>query len=488
MNIVWLKKDLRISDNEAITRSLSSKNVLFLYVYEDELIHGDEYSACHHGFLNECLGELNDKLTSRGSGLHIVRGRMPDVLESIRKEYQFERLLSHQEVGTMLSYKRDIRVKKWCKENAVEWSEYTQTGVVRALKNRDGWAQKWQRTMNKTQFSCPAKLPQPPIKTESKIHSFADFSKEGEDKKGRMRGGSDEAQRVLHDFLTRRGRYYSSEMSSPLTADESCSRISPFLSFGAISMRQVHQALELQKIQAKALSTSDKKGWGKSLSAFQGRLRWHCHFMQKLEDEPRLELENLNTAYDELRTDFDEEKFQAFVEARTGYPMIDASLKFLYRTGWINFRMRAMLMSFCSYHLWLHWRKPAVHLAQHFLDFEPGIHYSQAQMQSGTTGINAVRIYSPIKQALDQDPEGEFIRRELPALKDVPLEHLAQPHLMNKLEMGLANCIIGKDYPYPIVEHKEAYAFARSTMFSWKNKATVKEQNQAIYDKHGSRR
>ena len=101
-------------------------------------------------------------------------------------------------------------------------------------------------------------------------------------------------------------------------------------------------------------------------------------------------------------------------------------------------------MSFCSYHLWLHWRRPAIHLAKHFLDFEPGIHYSQAQMQSGTTGINAIRIYSPIKQALDQDPEGEFIRRELPELKDV-LQHLAEPHLMNKLEMRLANCIIGKD-------------------------------------------
>ena len=188
--------------------------------------------------------------------------------------------------------------------------------------------------------------------------------------------------------------------------------------------------------------------------------------MQKLEDEPRLEWQNLNTGYDELRTEFDEEKFQAFVEARTGYPMIDASLKYLYRTGWINFRMRAMLMSFCSYHLWLHWRRPAIHLAKHFLDFEPGIHYSQAQMQSGTTGINAVRIYSPIKQALDQDPDGDFIKREIPALRDVPLEHLAQPHLMNKLEMSLATRIIGKDYPRPIVDHKEAYAFARSTMFS----------------------
>ena len=488
MNIVWFKKDLRINDNEALTKALSSKNVLFLYVYEDEIISSEEYAACHHSFLNECLEDLENKLDKRGAGLHIVRGRMPEVLEDLSKEHSIERILSHQETGTMLSYKRDIRVKKWCAENAVTWSEFSQTGVIRALPTRDGWAQKWLRTMNKTQFSCPQKLPKPPISITSSLLEFDAFGKSEEDKPERMLGGSDEAHRVLDDFLNSRGRYYSSEMSSPLTADESCSRISPYLSFGAISMRQVHQALELKKIQAKTLSPSQKKGWGRSYSAFQGRLRWHCHFMQKLEDEPELEWLNLNSGYDDLRTDFDEEKFQAFVEARTGYPMIDASLKFLYRTGWINFRMRAMLMSFCSYHLWLHWRRPAIHLARHFLDFEPGIHYSQAQMQSGTTGINAVRIYSPVKQALDQDPDGEFIRRELPALRDVPLEHLAQPHLMNKLEMSLANCIIGKDYPKPIVDHKEAYSHARSTMFSWKNRAEVRKQNDAIYNKHGSRR
>ena len=479
---------MRIDDNEALTKSLSSKNVLFLYVYEDEIINSEEYSACHHAFLNECLEDLHAKLVARGSGLHIERGRMPDVLGSIQKKYHFERILSHQETGTMLSFERDIRVKKWCEANAVSWSEYSQTGVIRALQTRDGWAQKWLRTMSKPQFRCPKSLPKPPFKLTSKILAYGEFGKTDQDKTQRMTGGSDEAHRVLDSFLNARGRYYSTEMSSPLTADESCSRISPYLSFGAISMRQVHQALELKKIQTKKLSPSQKKGWAKSYSAFQGRLRWHCHFMQKLEDEPRLEWQNLNTGYDELRKEFDEEKFQAFVEARTGYPMIDASLKYLYRTGWINFRMRAMLMSFCSYHLWLHWRRPAIHLAKHFLDFEPGIHYSQAQMQSGTTGINAVRIYSPIKQALDQDPDGDFIKREIPALRDVPLEHLAQPHLMNKLEMSLANCIIGKDYPRPIVDHKEAYAFARSTMFSWKNRTEVRKQNDAIYDKHGSRR
>ena len=261
MNVVWFKKDLRVTDNEALTKSLASKDVLFVYVYEDEIISSEEYAACHHGFLNECLSELADELRQRGSDLHILRGRVPDVFDELRESYPFERLLSHEETGNMSSYRRDIRVQKWCKQNGVKWSEYTQTGVVRRLKSRDGWAQKWLKTMNKEQFHCPAKLPKPPIKTNSDLLELKDFGKNDLDKPARMIGGSKQAHEALTSFLNDRGRYYSSQMSSPLTADYSCSRMSPYLSFGAISMRQIHQALELQKLQVKSIPREMSTGW-----------------------------------------------------------------------------------------------------------------------------------------------------------------------------------------------------------------------------------
>jgi deoxyribodipyrimidine photo-lyase len=211
--------------------------------------------------------------------------------------------------------------------------------------------------------------------------------------------------------------------------------------------------------------------------------------MQKMEDQPSLELENVNPAYDGLREgEFDHEKFSAWCGGRTGYPLVDACMRALHQTGWINFRMRAMLVSFACYHLWLHWRQPAVHLARLFLDYEPGIHYSQVQMQAGVTGINTVRIYSPIKQVADQDPQGEFIRRYVPELEGVPAHLLAEPHRMTLMEQSLYGCRIGEDYPPPIVDHVAAYQSARQRIYQVKRSPAARSLSVEVQRKLGSRR
>ena len=171
---------------------------------------------------------------------------------------------------------------------------------------------------------------------------------------------------------------------------------------------------------------------------------------------------------------------EAWQAGMTGYPMVDACMRALRASGWINFRMRAMLMSFASYHLWLHWRQPALHLARMFTDYEPGIHYSQVQMQSGTTGINAVRIYNPIKQGLDHDPEGVFIRRWIPELRDMPLDYLHTPWEA-QAQMNA--------YPLPIVEEKTARKAAADKIYGLRrhNPEHIVEARK-IVSKHGSRK
>jgi deoxyribodipyrimidine photo-lyase len=314
-------------------------------------------------------------------------------------------------------------------------------------------------------------------------------------------GGLGEGADTLRSFLRERGHPYTRGMSSPLTAPSACSRLSPHLAYGTVSLRTVHHALEERAAELKAHGAAAATGggslsqWRQALSSFRKRLRWHDHFIQKLESEPEIEFRNMSRVYDGLREEdedgWDAEtraRLQAWEDGRTGYPMVDACMRSLAATGWINFRMRAMLVSFAAYHLWLHWRPVARVLARRFVDFEPGIHYAQCQMQSGVTGINALRIYSPARQLLDHDPDGEFVRAWVPELADVPLDVLAEPHLMSRALQDRVGCRIGRDYPAPLVEHREAYRAARARIGAIRKTPEAREESQRVYRRHGSRR
>jgi deoxyribodipyrimidine photo-lyase len=487
-SLVWFKRDLRLSDHEPLARAAAEGPCLCLYVYEDELLESLEYDVSHHTFLNECLHELRAGLRQLGANLLLVRGRMPEVLDHVKKQFPFTRLWSHEETGNGLTYARDLRVKKWCKMHSVEWLEPTQTGVVRRLRSRDGWAAKWQQRMSRPRFEAPASIVSPAMPNWGDPLDFAgDTSSIGQ--VSWQRGGIRSAVQTLRSFLAGRGRNYVRAMSSPGAGWSGCSRLSPHLAFGTISMRQVFQ---LTAKTARLLETDGDReahSFARALDAFSARLHWHCHFMQKLENEPELEFENLARSYDGLReNDWDESRFVAWSRGETGYPMIDACMRSLLRTRWLNFRMRAMLVSFMAYDLWLHWRKPAVYLARYFLDFEPGIHFSQFQMQSGTTGINTLRMYSPTKQLRDHDPKGDFVRQNLPELSNVPLEHLAEPWRMTPAEQAKFGVTIGKHYPMPIVDHSEAIRSAKARLSQHRGRYEVRQEARVIVREHGSRK
>ena len=238
-----------------------------------------------------------------------------------------------------------------------------------------------------------------------------------------------------------------------------------------------------------ALGDIQRRSKIRSLKSFMSRLSWHCHFIQKLESEPEIEFRNLCRLYDGLREDeFNNERFEAWKTGTTGFPMIDACMRYLHHHRWINFRMRAMLISFAAYHLWLHWREPSIFLARQFLDFEPGIHFSQCQMQSGVTGINTIRIYSPSKQLMDQDPAGEFVRRWVPELEHVPLAFLAEPHRMSIDDQLRYRCRIGVDYPCPIVDDKTAVRYAKERIYAIRQTDEAKDAAAKVFLKHGSRK
>lgn len=495
IQLVWFKRDLRLQDHRPLSEAAQRGPVLCLYVYEPEVYQAADASPAHQVFISQSLAELRAGLRELGSELYLFQGEITEALNHIAKVCPIAALWSHEETGNGITYQRDLQVADWCQAKGIPWTEYWQNGVIRRLRSRDGWADRWIQRMRLPQVETPGSLRTlPPSITipAGEILWEADLGLPKSRMKSAQKGGSSLALAELDSFLSYRGVNYRKDMSSPVEGWEGCSRLSPYLSWGCISMRQVYQAAQQRSWEVRDLvkgGAEIDKRWAGSLQSFLGRLRWHCHFMQKLEDEPEIEDRNFNRAYDGLReSEWNEEWFEAWCKGETGYPMVDACMRCLHETGWINFRMRAMLVSFFAYHLWLHWKRPAEYLAQLFLDYEPGIHYSQVQMQSGTTGINSIRIYSPIKQVSDQDPKGIFIRRWVPELESVPEPYLAQPHTLPELEQAMAGIRIGNDYPAPIVDHRTAYQAARTRIYQRKGSIEARQTAQKVQQKHGSRR
>ena len=487
LNVVWFKKDLRTFDHAPLFHATGGGPAIGLFIIEPAWLCSPEFDSSHYVFLEESLRDLGDELRNLGVPLLIRVGEAVEILNSLNQSIGIHELFSHEETGLRWTYDRDLRVKKWAKASGISWREFRQFGVIRALKSRDSWMKLRDATLVRKLFlprgqEWPAQLGNLP----SRIPSLRELNLPASEKRHAQKGGRVQAERCLDSFFSSRSRNYSASISSPTKSASGCSRLSPYLTWGNLSISEVLMKLEHKK---ETLGTSsDDLWWKRNLESFESRIAWHCHFIQKFESEPEIEFQNMNRSFDGMReTGFNEEYFEAWCKGETGFPIIDASMRSLKVNGWINFRMRAALMSFASYQLWLHWRRPAQFLAKHFVDFEPGIHFSQAQMQSGVTGINTIRIYSPKKQAIDQDPSGEFIKRFCPELSSLSPEDLAEPHLTPPLLAASLGFESGITYPKPIVDPDESYSAAKQKIFDWMNRPAVRREAKQVYEKHGSR-
>ena len=479
--LVWFKRDLRWQDHEALEKASRQGPVRCIYVVEPMLWLQPDAALQHFEFVRESLQVLDAHLRKLGGELEIHTGELTEVLTRLWQEAPFSGLYSHEETGNGWTYERDLRVVAWCQRHGVVWREFAQFGVVRRLKNRSLWQGAWeQHMMSPVQNVDALTFWRPP--------SSAPFSMTApthlrHSPPLRQRGGRTRALATLQSFLDDRSLAYRGGISSPLSAPEACSRLSAYLAFGCISLREVVQQTRQYMAQLPPHSSRHRAG----LTAFISRLYWHCHFIQKLESEPAIEWRNMHRGYDGLREqDFNADYFYALKAGRTGWPMVDACVTMLRETGWLNFRMRAMLVSVAAYPLWLHWRPVGEWLATQFLDYEPGIHWSQLQMQSGTTGINTTRVYNPIKQAQDHDPKGLFVRRWLPYMRQVPDTWLFEPWRMpTQMRPDAGSC---PEIPSPLVELASATRLAKKRLHDRRQSPEVKAGKIAVIDKHASRK
>lgn len=496
VQIVWFKRDLRLRDHAPLAEACRvSEPTLLLYIIEPMLINDQHFDIRHWRFITQSIIDMNEQLKAYDTNVTLVIGDAEPAFEAIAKQFDISHVLSYEEIGLDNTFQRDKRLQEWFKQRDIDWIEFANGGVTRRLNHRRSWKQQWHHylkqpvqdpVLDAIQATEIAKLGNPltlnneliAYQIQTSIDVTSSFEALTEPAQTFQPGGEKRAWYTLNHFLTERGINYAQQISNPSLARESCSRLSPYLAWGNITSRQVINRISSKKSQTE---------WRRTVKAFSSRIQWRSHFMQKFESECSMQFTPVNKAYENYPyVEHSEavDRVTAWQQGKTGFPLIDACMRAVIATGYLNFRMRAMLVSFLTHHLNVDWREGVTFLGRQFLDFEPGIHYPQFQMQASVTGTNTIRLYNPLKQALDHDKDGRFTRKWLPELTEVPDDLIHSPWKLSDMEQGLYCVKLGKDYPYPIIDFEIASREARDRLWTFRKREDVKQEGRRILRKH----
>ncbi|MBI5104581.1 MAG: deoxyribodipyrimidine photo-lyase [Solirubrobacterales bacterium] len=449
MTIVWFRRDLRLHDHPALVEALREhERVVPLFVLDDALLEGRYRSPTRVAFMLGCLRDLDAALRERGSRLVVRHGRPEHVVRDLARDLGAAAVHWTSDVSPY-ARRRDRRVTEALAEDGVVARPHGGGYLRDPSKPRTKGGRPFtvfspfHRHIaglgGRTVHRAPASLP--PLPRGLEPGAIPDDPREGVVPEPAVEAGEAAARRALERFLREPVDHYADRQDG--MARVGTSVLSPYLRWGCLSARECEE---------RAL----RKG-GRGAAAWVRQLAWRDFYAHVLLLHPDvLDLEFQERYRRTLAWSGDEATLAAWREGRTGYPLVDAGMRQLARTGWMHNRARLVTGSFLTKDLHHDWRAGERHFAELLLDGEPAQNNGNWQWIA-STGVDPApafrRMFNPTLQARKFDPEARYLRRWVPELERVPLDRVFEPWTMTEDEQRAAGCVIGRDYPGPIVDH-----------------------------------
>ena len=454
--IWWIRRDLRLTDNPALAAALAQADqVIPTFILDPSLLGSSYVGSKRLAFLLDGLRHLDSDLRALGSRLIVRRGDPRRKLSALRGESGASLIFAEEDFSPY-ARQRDAEVARDLPLQLVNGLTLHPPGAV--LK-ADGtpyvvftpFSRAWKAlplpqaggiSPAPDRIPTPAGLSSLPIPSEPALPSAVPFPP-----------GQAEAQRRLSAFVLGDDPPVYGYADGRNRMDlAGTSGLSPYLRFGMLSARQaVVAALGAMEAAPDGPSRQGAETW-------LNELIWREFYLTILHFFPRVRGSSFRSEYDRIRWDNDREAFEAWCGGRTGYPVVDAAMRQLAQTGWMHNRARMIVASFLVKDLLIDWRWGERWFMQHLVDGDVASNNGGWQWTAGT-GTDAApyfRIFNPVSQGAKHDPEGDFVRRWLPELARVPDKLVHQPWTMSLEDQRQVGCVIGEDYPPPIVDHSWA--------------------------------
>ena len=474
LNIVWLKRDLRTYDHAPLYEAEKLKDdYVIIYLFEPSLMKEPDFSERHQQFIYHSILDINHFLKKYNREVKIYNNDALKIFKYLISRYKINKVLSYQESGTLKTWNRDKSVSKLLKSNNIKWIEFENQSIIRGATNRIGWDKKWYTYANSKIIENVFSYNKFNFKADDYLFNIDNYSYLKNYPKSFQPAGQKYALKYLKSFVKDRAKLYNYNISKPEMSRTSCSRLSTYLAWGNISVRFAYQYIK---------NSSNYKKNKNHFTGFISRLKWRSHFIQKFETDCSYEFECINKGYEMMSYSNNNVFLENWKQGKTGFPLVDASMRCLINNGWLNFRMRAMLVSFLCHHLEQDWKRGVYYMARLFLDYEPGIHYTQFQMQAGVTGINSIRVYNPIKQSKEKDSDGVFIKKWLPELSNFDVPFIHEPWKLTAFD--LIDKTIPLFYKNPIISVDLKRTKTIKQLWSLKSNQIVKQESKRLLKIH----